>query len=117
MPGYDRSGPHGIGPRTGRGQGRCGQPTERTRAVEDGHQDEDAGRYGRRQGGGGRFGGGGGERRRGFGTGRRARGAADGDIEPGRRQGFLRKRIEELAQELARMKQLLSKDAQDGAPE
>ena len=115
MPGYDRSGPRGIGPRTGWGQGRCGQPTGRTEAVGDTDRDDDAGCYGRRQGRG--FGGGGGGRRRGFGTGRRARGAADGDVEPGRRQGFLRQRIEELAQELARMKQLLSKDAQDGAPE
>ena len=116
MPGYDRTGPRGIGPRTGWAFGRCGRPAERTRAVEDVYQGEDTGGYGRSWGGGRGFGGGGRGRRRGFGMGRRAQGAAagGGDIEPVRQQSFLRRRIEELTRELDRMKQLLSKDAREG---
>jgi len=29
MPGFDRTGPFGEGPRTGRGRGVCGRPTDR----------------------------------------------------------------------------------------
>ena len=111
MPGYDRTGPRGSGSQTGWGMGRCGRPTERTRPVEDADRDDDTGWYGRRQGGGG----GGGGRRRGFGMGRRAQGAAGGDVEPGRQQSFLRRRIEELTEELDRIKQLFAKDDREGA--
>jgi hypothetical protein len=39
----------------------------------------------------------------------------DGDIEPGRQQSFIRRRIDELTKELDRMKQLLSNDAREDA--
>jgi hypothetical protein len=47
--------------------------------------------------------------------GRRAQGAAGGDVEPGRQQSFLRRRIEELTEELDRIKQLFAKDDREGA--
>ena len=74
MPGYDRTGPLGGGPRTGGGRGRCGQPTDESASVEDPYQYYGLGwGYSPWGGGGGRrFRGGGRGRGRGFGRGKRA---------------------------------------------
>ena len=118
MPGYDRTGPLGSGPRTGRGRGRCGSPADETTGIAGQYAGERMGRFGRRFGGGrGRgFGSGGWGRggRFGFGMGSRAfdDGAGD-DLTPRQRQSFLSRRIGELKAELDRMRELLSEDSQD----
>lgn len=117
MPRYDRTGPVGAGARTGRGLGRCGRPTDRTREVEDPNPD-DGGRWFGRPWGGGRgrgFGGGGQGRRQGFRMGWRAiEDAAGNDATPRRQQAFLRRRIKELTAKLDRLNQLFSDDSRDG---
>ena len=108
---FDRSGPLGAGPRTGRNRGGCNRAVARATAVADpyhdcglgwGHWPENGGR-GRR-----------------FGRGRRA---ATDSVRPDvaldqRRAAFLERRIEALTEELERAKALLSgyprDDAQDG---
>jgi len=113
MPGYDRTGPVGNGPRTGRGRGRCRQAAERTRSVEDPYQGEDGGGNGRPWGRG--FGNGGRGRRRGFGMGWRAnQDPAGSDVTPRRGQAFLRRRIQELTEQLDGVNQLLSDDSPGG---
>ena len=114
MPGYDRTGPVGAGPRTGRGVGRCRRASEETRSVEDRYQGGDAGWDGRPWAGGrGRgFGGGGRGRRRGFGMGWRAsQDLLSSDLTPRRRQAFLQRRIRELTAQLDRVNQLFSDDS------
>lgn len=116
MPGYDRTGPVGTGARTGRGLGRCGRPADGSRPVEESHQDEGAGWFGRRWGGGrGRgFGRGGQGRGWGFGMGRRAIEDPAGDDVTPRRQAFLGRRIKALTEELDRVKTLLSEYSRGG---
>jgi len=117
MPGYDRTGPVGNGPRTGRGLGRCRRAAERTRSVEDPYQGEDAGWFDQPWGGGrGRgFGNGGRGRRRGFGMGWGAsQDPAGSDVTPRRRQAFLRRRIRDLTAQLDGVNQLLSDDSPGG---
>jgi hypothetical protein len=114
MPGYDRTGPVGAGPRTGRGVGRCRRASEKTRSVEDRDQAEDAGGDDRPWAGGrGRgFGNGGRSRRRGFGMGWRAsQGLPESDVTPRRRKAFLRRRIRELTAQLDGVNRLLSDDS------
>jgi len=111
MPGYDRTGPVGAGPRTGRGRGRCQRAAERTRSGDDPYQGEDPGGGARRRG----FGNGGRARRRGFGIGWRAsQDPAESDVTPRRRQAFLRRRIRELTAQLDGVSQRLSDDAPGG---
>jgi len=117
MPGYDRTGPVGAGPRTGRGLGRCQRAAGRARSGEDPRQGEGPGGNGRASGGGrGRgFGNGGRTRRRGFGIVCRAsQDPAGSDVTPRRRQAFLRRRIGELTAQLDGVNQLLSNDAHGG---
>ena len=115
MPGYDRTGPVGNGPRTGRGLGRCRRAVEKTRSVEDPYQDEGAGGNGRPWGGGRGFGNGGRGRRRGFGMGWRAsQDPAGSDVTPRRGQAFLRRRIRELTEQLDGVNQLISDDSPGG---
>lgn len=117
MPGYDRTGPVGAGPRTGWGLGSCRQSADGTRAGEDPYRGEDAGWLGR-PGAGGRgrgFGNGGRGRRRGFGTSPRAiddLGASE--VRPRRRRAFLTRRIRALTAQLDRLNQLLSDDRSGG---
>ncbi len=116
MPGYDRTGPQGYGPRTGRGLGRCGPLAARETGIGARDAGERVGRFGRRFGGGrGRgFGSGGWGRRWGLGIGGRAFDDGAGDeLTPRQQQAFLRRRIGELKAELDRMSELLSEDSQD----
>lgn len=118
MPRYDRSGPVGAGPRTGRGLGRCGRPDDRTAGPEDSYPDYRAGWFGRSRGGGrGRgFGGGGWGRRRGFGMGGRDIDDPVADDPPPReRRAFLRRKIQELTEQLDRVNELFSGDSRDDA--
>jgi hypothetical protein len=120
MPGYDRTGPGGAGPRSGRGLGRCGRPDDGTASVEDTYQNDRAGwSAGRRGGGRGRgFGDGGRGRRQGFGTGRRAIDDLGGsEVRPRRRRAFLSRRIRELTEQLGKLNQLLSDDPPGSVPD
>jgi hypothetical protein len=117
MPGYDRTGLVGNGPRTGRGLGRCRRAAERTRFVEDTPQDESPGGNRRARGGAGArgFGNGGHRRHRGFGMGWRAsQDDAGADVTPRRRQAFLRRRIRDLTEQLDGVNQMLSDDPPGG---
>ena len=120
MPGYDRTGPAGAGPHTGRGVGRCRRPSEKTRSVEDPNQGKDTEENGRRRAGGRGRGSGKGERGRGRGRGMGRRASQDlpsSDVTPRRRQAFLQRRIRELTTQLDRVNQLLSDDSPgDGSP-
>ena len=111
MPGYDRTGPVGSGSRTGRGLGRCGRPDDRTTGIEDGYLDGRVGWFARPRGG---------ARGRGFGRRRRGRGRGFGagwsdvddpvadDLRPRQRHAFLRRRIQELTEQLDRLTKLFS---------
>lgn len=116
MPGFDRTGPAGAGPRTGRARGLCNRPGERATAIEDPDLAASildrgiargywpwAGGPGRRFRGGGRG------RGRGFGRGWRAiEDAADPDATPRQHAAFLKWRMETLTEELNRVKERLS---------
>ena len=112
MPGYDRTGPLGNGPRAGRGRGRCGQPADESASMEDPYQ-----YYGLGWGyspwvdsRGPRFRGGGQGRRRGFRMGRRAMESPTGLAATERPQEtFPMRQIEALTAALDRVKELLSK--------
>jgi hypothetical protein len=122
MPGYDRTGPVGAGPRMGRSLGRCGRPDGRTTGIEDTYLDSRVGWFTRPWGGG---------RGRGFGRRGRGRGRGSGmgwrdvddpvadDLPPRQRQAFLRRRIQDLTAQLDRLKRLHSDDSaeDDQAPE
>lgn len=109
MPGYDRTGPVGAGPLTGRGLGRCGGFAGRARGLEEPYDDYRVGWFPRR-GGRGRGGGRGGRGNRwGFGMGRWAIGDPDADdLTAGPGQAFLRRRIKELTEQLDRLNRQLS---------
>ena len=112
MPGSDRTGPLGGGPRTGGGRGRCGRPAYESASMEDPYQYWGIGwgysPWG--DGGGRRFRGGGRGRGRGFGRGRRA--VQDptglGDTAP-QQEDFLTRQMEALTAALDRVKELLSR--------
>ncbi len=74
MPGQNRKGPEGQGPKTGRGQGLCSSPEQSETNENQGQEllGRGRGRAGRRAGGMGRQGG------RGFGGGSRGRGQGFG---------------------------------------
>jgi len=111
MPGYDKTGPVGAGPRTGRGQGRCQRAAERARSGNDPRKGEGPGGGGRGRG----FGNGGWGHRRGFGMGWRAsQDPAASDVTPRRRQAFLRRRIRELTAQLDQVNRLLADDSPGG---
>ena len=115
MPGYDRTGPVGAGPRTGRGLGDCGGSAGRTTGPEEPYEDRRDGWFRRPWGGGrGRGRGRGGRGRRwGFGAGR---GAIDDpradDLSAGRGQAFLKQRIRELTAQLDRLNRLFTGDSE-----
>lgn len=114
MPGYDRTGPQGYGPRTGRGLGRCGPLAARETGIGGPFPENRVGWYGRGWGRG--FGRGGWGRRGGFGRGIGWRAFDDGagdELTPRQQQAFLRRRIGELKAELDRMSVLLSEDSRD----
>ena len=113
MPGYDRTGPLGGGPRTGRGRGFCRPPAGEPASMEDPYQSYGTGRgYWPWPGGGGgrRFRGRGWGR--GWGFGRGWRGAWDvigPDAEGRQQESFLMRRMDELTAALDKVKELLSK--------
>jgi hypothetical protein len=112
MPGYDRTGPVGAGPRTGRGLGRCGRPDDRITRIEDTYPDYRAGWFPRRWGGGPGRGRGGRGRGRGFGMG--WWGVDDpvaDDLAPRQREAFLRRRIQDLTAQLDRLAKPFSGDS------
>ncbi|MDB4433232.1 DUF5320 domain-containing protein [bacterium] len=112
MPGFNRTGPAGAGPRTGRARGLCNQPGDRAKAIEDRNLDyEGMWDFWPFSGGRGRFRGGRGGRGRGFGRGRMAmEDPAGGDAIGSQEETVLslRRQIEELAAELDRVKARLS---------
>lgn len=69
MPGFDRTGPEGKGPQTGRGEGNCGSDSKETKSVESLKNEKGEifglGRGGRPRGGGRGLGYGGRRRRNG----------------------------------------------------
>ena len=113
MPGYDGTGPLGVGPQTRGGRGRCRRPADESTSMEDPYQyygvgwgyspwpEDDGGRRFRGRGSG-----------RGRGSRRAGRGAG-GPVGPdgrGRQQEtFLMRRMDELTAALDRVKELLSK--------
>jgi len=120
MPGYDRTGPLGNGPRAGRGRGRCGQPADESASMEDPYQYYGLGwgyspwadSRGRRSRGGGSG------RRRSFGRGRRAMQEPTGLGATGREQEtFLMRQMEALTAALDRVKELLPKHSPAEGPD
>jgi hypothetical protein len=114
MPGYDRTGPLGDGPRTGRGRGRCGRPVDESTSVEDPYQ------YWGLGWGYSPWGDGGGRRvrnrnrgrRRGFGRGRRAgEDPAALDATGRQQETFLGRKMDALTAALEKVAGLLSKHA------
>ena len=114
MPGYDRIGPLGTGPRSGRGRGRCGRSADESASMEDPYHYYGLGwGYWPWGGGGGRrFRGGGRGQGRGLGRGRRAMEDPMGLGATGRQQEtFLIRQMQALTAALDRVKDLLSKDS------
>ncbi len=101
MPGYDRTGPVGTGPRAGRNRGGCNRAAARATAVADPYHDCGLGwGYWPQSGGRGRRSG-----RRGGGRGQDSAGP---DSTWSERRAFLGRRMKALMEELDRVKTLLS---------
>ena len=116
MPGYDRTGPMGTGPRTRRALGRCGRSADEATAVADPYHDCGLGwGYWPRAGGQGRRSGG-----RGWGRSRSSARAtreeedsAGADTTRSQQRAFLRRRMKALKEELDRVEALLSEYSRD----